>query len=49
VEKEEIELMYSETVHGFAARPNLEHEPTVKAFEAANTASVAFLKKYLDL
>ncbi|WVR08171.1 hypothetical protein IAU60_005217 [Kwoniella sp. DSM 27419] len=39
--------VHTETVHGFAARPVLEHEPTKKAFEEANATAVDFFKKHL--
>ncbi|KAK4689812.1 hypothetical protein P7C73_g301, partial [Tremellales sp. Uapishka_1] len=39
--------VYPETTHGFAARPNFDHEPTKKAFEQVGEESVAFLKKHL--
>lgn len=42
-------VLMVETLHGFAARPSLGQEASVKAFEEANTASVAFLKKHLGL
>lgn len=38
-----------ETLHGFAARPNLEHPPSKKAFEEANAAAVKFLQEHLKL
>lgn len=35
------------TVHGFAARPAFEYEPTMKAFHAANEDAAVFLQKHV--
>ncbi|WVQ96108.1 hypothetical protein IAU59_003210 [Kwoniella sp. CBS 9459] len=40
-------VVHKDTVHGFAARPTLDHEPTKKAFEEANASAVAFFRKHL--
>ncbi|WVW86774.1 hypothetical protein I302_108828 [Kwoniella bestiolae CBS 10118] len=40
-------VVHKDTVHGFACRPTLDHEPTKTAFEEANTSAVRFCKKYL--
>ncbi|WWC92939.1 uncharacterized protein L201_007902 [Kwoniella dendrophila CBS 6074] len=39
--------VYENTVHGFACRPTLDHEPTKKAFDQANSSAVEFCRKYL--
>ncbi|OCF37151.1 hypothetical protein I316_01058 [Kwoniella heveanensis BCC8398] len=40
-------VVHPDTVHGFAARPTLDHEPTKKAFEEANSSAIAFFRKHL--
>nr|XP_018260162.1 uncharacterized protein I303_07079 [Kwoniella dejecticola CBS 10117]OBR82320.1 hypothetical protein I303_07079 [Kwoniella dejecticola CBS 10117] len=40
-------VVHQDTVHGFAARPTLEHEPTKKAFDEANASAIDFCKKQL--
>lgn len=40
---------HADTVHGFAARPALEHPPTIKAFHEANGLAEAFLRRTLGL
>jgi carboxymethylenebutenolidase len=40
-------VLYSNTVHGFAARPNLEIEDVRKGFEGALAQTCRFLSKYL--
>ncbi|WRT69563.1 uncharacterized protein IL334_006551 [Kwoniella shivajii] len=48
--KEGVEFqcnVYKETLHGFATRPTLDHEPTKKAFEKANSSAIDFTRKLL--
>ncbi|WVF68568.1 hypothetical protein IAT40_003337 [Kwoniella sp. CBS 6097] len=40
-------VVHTDTVHGFAARPTLDHEPTKKAFEEANSSAIAFFRRHL--
>ncbi|WWC95498.1 hypothetical protein V866_002362 [Kwoniella sp. B9012] len=39
--------VHRDTVHGFAARPTLDHENTKIAFEESNSSAVEFCRKYL--
>ncbi|KAK6908792.1 hypothetical protein I203_102796 [Kwoniella mangroviensis CBS 8507] len=39
--------VHKDTVHGFAARPTLDHENTKFAFEESNSSAVEFCRKYL--
>ncbi|KAL1408228.1 hypothetical protein Q8F55_005034 [Vanrija albida] len=41
--------VYDDTVHGFGARPALEHAATRAAFEDANARAVAFARRHLGL
>ncbi|WWC73564.1 uncharacterized protein I206_107536 [Kwoniella pini CBS 10737] len=50
VEDENVDfdcIVHTDTVHGFAARPTLEHEATKKAFNEANKSVVGFCENYL--
>ncbi|WWC65973.1 uncharacterized protein I303_108595 [Kwoniella dejecticola CBS 10117] len=39
-------VVHKDTVHGFASRPTLDHEPTKEAFENANQNAVNFFNKH---
>ncbi|WVW86776.1 hypothetical protein I302_108830 [Kwoniella bestiolae CBS 10118] len=39
--------VHKDTVHGFASRPMMDHEPTRQAFEKAHQNAIAFFSKHL--